>query len=248
MLAAPSDPDLKTYSTRRPSNASHISGNSLMMVGLMDPINVAAAGGVINNEAWRTRRRTQEREKHAHEYERGHTRDSGTRRVAAPPSRISGTTSAAPHSNSNGNGTSRMTGTTAVPNNSNPNYPARPNYPPERPVRHDYHPAPERPPRHDSYPPLEVPLRHDSHFAPERPLRHGSRPAPERPSVVRRPTATIVSEVSMWPESDSQGNWYDVVRPRLRGGAGKKEKKEQKRKAKEPWKSAMYGEAMHSLG
>jgi hypothetical protein len=194
-----------------------------MMAGLMDPINVAAAGGVINNEAWRTRRRTQEREKYAHEHERSDTRDSFTRPLPGPPSRMSGTTSAAPHSNSDNNGTSRITGTTAVPGDFISRSHTAPNRPPERPVRHD------------SYPPLEVPLRRDSHLA------------PEQPGTVRRTTTTTASEVSMWPEGDSQGNWYDVVRPKLRGGAGKKEKKVKKKKVKEPSTSAMYGEAMHFL-
>jgi hypothetical protein len=222
MLAAPSDPDLKTHSTRRPSNASHVSGNTLMMVGLMDPINVAAAGGVINNEAWRTRRRTQEKEKHAHEHERSATSDSITHPPAAP-SRLSGTTPATPHSNSDNNnyyGTSRIAGTTVVPKNTNYNYSTKP------------HPPPERPVRHDSYPSLEIPLRRDSHLAPELPVRRDSHYALERPGTVRRTTTTTASEVSMWPEGDSQGNWYDVVMPRLRGGAGKKEKKAKKKKVK----------------
>jgi hypothetical protein len=51
----------------------------------------------------------------------------------------------------------------------------------------------------------------------------------------------------MWPEGDSQGNWHDVTRPVLRGGDGRMEKRD-KKKAKKPWMSALYGEAMHFHG
>jgi hypothetical protein len=43
--------------------------------------------------------------------------------------------------------------------------------------------------------------------------------------------ASVVSEESLWPESDSQGNWFDAKKARLRGGGGSKKMKKSKAKA-----------------
>jgi hypothetical protein len=218
MLAAPSDPDLKTHSTRRPSNGSFGSASSaLALAGWMDPMNVAAAGGVINNEAWRTRRKKKSEEKHVYAHERIETHDFAT----PGPAQLTGTPAAAPPSTSSANHSSRLTGTTTVPSHTNTTYYTKPNPPPERPVRHNTRPLPERPARHDFHPP------------PERRATHTA--------------STTASQISMWPEGDSQGNWHDVTRPVLRGGDGRMEKRD-KKKAKKPWMSALYGEAMHFHG
>jgi hypothetical protein len=149
MLAAPSDPDLKTHSTRRPSDGSFGSASSaLALAGWMDPMNVAAAGGVINNEAWRTRRKKKKsEEKHVYAHEKHAHERIETHDFAAPgPAQLTGTPAAAPPSNSSANHSSRLTGTTAVPSHTNTTYYTKPNPP---------RPPPERPPRHDFHPPLE---------------------------------------------------------------------------------------------
>jgi hypothetical protein len=86
VLAAPSDPDLKTYSTRRPSNAQNPAVHtsiSLSRMDWMDPMSAAASTSITNNDAWRTQRK----------------KDKVVQQHAVPtnqasPSRLTGTTAA----------------------------------------------------------------------------------------------------------------------------------------------------------
>ena len=61
--------------------------------------------------------------------------------------------------------------------------------------------------------------------------------------------ASVVSEESAWPESDSQGNWFDAKKARLRGGGkSKKDKKKEEEKKVRRWVvTPERSEAMHLL-
>jgi hypothetical protein len=197
MLAAPSDPDLKTYSTRRPSDAQPNTSMPLAFMDWMDPMSAAASSGTTNNDAWRVQRKNnkpKEAEKHVvMRHEAIDTID---------------TIDFAPHSSV----PSRLTGTAATANDRNAQwYTGHHTAPAPAPQVHAERPGP--------------PIRRNSH------------------------ATTTASDQSMWPEGDSLGNWQDVKRPvdpHLRGGAGKAEKV--KAKKSKPWRSVMYGEAMHFHG
>jgi hypothetical protein len=200
MLATPSDPDLKTHSSRRPSTAQHAQANTSMPLAFMDwmdPMSAAASTGTTNNDAWRTQRKnnkSKEKETEKQTVMRHEAIDTQDFSPCPP-------------------GRSRLTGTTITTNN-NDN------------INDKWYISAEPVPRTDTERP-DAPVRHNSH------------------------ATTTASDQSMWPEGDSLGNWQDVKRPvdpRLRGGAEKAEKLKLRRKKSMPWRSVVYGDAMHFHG
>jgi hypothetical protein len=193
LLAAPSDPELKTYSTRRPLEAV-LPADSIPLAW-MDPMAAATFTGARNNEAWRTRRK----------------KDKSKGKAPATSEGIS-THDFAP----SGAAQSRLTGTTAV--NSNTHWTGTTVVPPARPTG---------PTQHPHWPNNVIPV-----------------------SDVRRrhsPGTNVASEVSMWPEGDSQGNWHVARRPRepkIRGGGEGEGGTKGHKKSKSAWRDILRAEVM----
>jgi hypothetical protein len=184
ILAVPSDPELKTRSTRKPLEA--VLDNANIPLAWMDPMAAATFAGSTTNEAWRTRRK----------------KDKG--RVKAPvASEGISTQDFAPL----GTAQSRLTDTTAIDSNSH--WTTTTAVPPARPAG-----------------PISQPHRLYSNDSVNDAQKYHSG------------DVTAASEVSMWPENDSQGNWYDAKRPRelaSRGGSGTKKHGE----AKSVWRDIL---------
>jgi hypothetical protein len=177
ILATPSDPDLKTYSTRKETRTERIRAAPSIPQTWMDPMAAARFTGVQDDEAWRTRPK---KAKKKTEKEKGKTM---MHFLGSLPNL---------HDTSR---SSALTGTTVV--NSTTRKAA--------PVEHRYSAT--------------------------------SVSSSDKAASRRHSLATAVSAESMWPKGDSQGNWWDVKVPGLRGGGKPKWRRMQ-------WFNTSYTEAM----
>jgi hypothetical protein len=209
LLASPSDPDLKTHSSRKPAYGKSARITTSVPHTWMDPMAAAAFTGSQDNEAWRTRKK----------------RDKGKSGANGPTAKEEVDTRYFAHSGalSSGAGISGLTGTTAVKSDGHWTGPTA--VPSSRVAQ-----STEQP--------------HNQHSNDlESLLYAGSDSALHQPNHA----TTTVSDESMWPQGDSQGNWHvpkRAARPGLRGGEGKKEKK----KKRSPWLNVHHTEAMRFFG
>lgn len=201
ILAAPSDPNLKTYSTRRQINWD----TSSMPLAWMDPMAAVALSSPTNDDSgsgstW-TSSSMEKKEKEKIKGKGKAQSEPGVvvaRHDFAPPA----STSAMVTNTTSPNTKSRWTRKTAIP-------PPIPLDRPTKPTRQ----LPSFNPAYNAY---------------------------KRHSVTSSVAATDTgTEVSLWPEGDSEGNWTIPRRPVMRGGdgggagEGVKEKKLKKKEEKE---------------
>jgi hypothetical protein len=177
ILAAPSDPDLKTHSTRKQTHDQSTRAVPSTPQTWMNPMAAAYFIGVQDDETWRTRPKREEKKK---------DKEYGKTKI-----HLFGST---PNQH-NMSKSSALIGTTAA------NSMVRTAAPAEH--------------RHSA---MSVPFSNVT-------------------ASPRHSLATAASAESMWPEGDSQGNWWDVKVPRPKDGG-------KPRKRRMQWLNANYTEAM----